>query len=132
MGNRFLSSAGVGKSCVLPIPVPNPSPTLDKNLASMGPRILSSSGVGVRRKAPETFPNSNTTLDTFQSAILDAEQTVLQGEFQTPTKLLLKILRQMNGVQKRRFYKKQTLSGAFLGGSFGPEKKIDPPPPVYA
>ena len=67
MGNRFLSSAGVGKSCVLPIRVPNPSPTLDKNLASMGPGILSSIGVGVWRKGSEAFPDSNTTLDTFQS-----------------------------------------------------------------
>ena len=66
MGNQFLSSAGVGKSCVLPIRVPNPSPTLDKNLASMGPGILSS--VGVWKKAREAFPDSNTTLDTFQSA----------------------------------------------------------------
>ena len=49
--------------------VPNPSPTLDKNLASMGPGILSSVGVGVWGKAPETFPDSNTTLDTFQSAM---------------------------------------------------------------
>ena len=40
--------------------VPNPSPTLDKNLASMGPGILSSIGVGVWRKAPEAFPDSNT------------------------------------------------------------------------
>ena len=37
LGNRFLSSACVGKSCVLPIQVPNPSPTVDKSLASMGP-----------------------------------------------------------------------------------------------
>ena len=36
----------LGKSCVLPIRVPNPSPKLDKNLASMGPGILSSVGVG--------------------------------------------------------------------------------------
>ena len=36
LGNRFLSSAGVGKSCVLPIWVPNPSPTLDKILAIHG------------------------------------------------------------------------------------------------
>ena len=34
-GNSFLSSAGVGKSCVLPVWVPNPSPTLDKNLESI-------------------------------------------------------------------------------------------------
>ena len=53
----------------LPVRMPNPSPTLDKNLASMGPGILSSVGVGVCRKAPEAFPDSNTTLDTFQSAI---------------------------------------------------------------
>ena len=75
----FLSSTGVGKSCVLPIQMPNPSPTLDKNLASMGPGILSSVGVGVWRKAPEAFPgvwrkapeafpDSNATMDTFQSA----------------------------------------------------------------
>ena len=66
--NQILSSVGVGKSCVLPIRVPNPSPTLDKNLASMGTGILSSIGVEVWRKAPEAFPDSNTTLDTFQSA----------------------------------------------------------------
>ena len=53
----------------LPIRMPNPSPTLDKNLASMGPGFLSSIGVGVWRKAPEAFPGSNTTLDTFQSVI---------------------------------------------------------------
>ena len=52
----------------LSIRMPNPTPTLDKNLASMGPGILSSIGVGVWRKAPEAFPGSNTTLDTFQSA----------------------------------------------------------------
>ena len=69
MGNRFLSSKGVGKSCGSPkTGLPNPSPTLDKNLASMGPGILSSIGVGVWRKAPEAFPGSSTTLDTFQSA----------------------------------------------------------------
>ena len=43
----------------LPIRMPNPSPTLDKNLASMGPGILSSIGVGVWRKAPEAFPDSS-------------------------------------------------------------------------
>ena len=63
MGNQFLSSKGVGKSCVLPIRWTNPSATLDKNLASMGPGILSSVGVGVWGKAPEAFPDSNTTLD---------------------------------------------------------------------
>ena len=58
----------------LPIRMPNPSPTLDKNLASMGPGFLSSIGVGVWRKAPEAFPGSNTTLHTFQSAILSPSQ----------------------------------------------------------
>ena len=53
----------------LPIRMPNPSPTLAKNLASMGPGILSTIGVGVWRKAPEAFSGSNTTLDTFQSTI---------------------------------------------------------------
>ena len=62
-GKRSLSSTGVGKSCALPIRMPNPSPTLDKNLASMGPGIFSSVGVGVWRKASEAFPDSNTTLD---------------------------------------------------------------------
>ena len=55
----------------LPIRMPNPSPTLDKNLASMGPEILSSIGVGVWRKASEAFPDSNTTLDTCRSANID-------------------------------------------------------------
>ena len=41
--NRFLSSAGVGKSCDFSLlRVPNPSPTRDKNLASMAPGISSS------------------------------------------------------------------------------------------
>ena len=69
LGNRLLSSMGVGKSYVLPMRVPNLSPTLDKNLASMGRGILSSIGVGVWGKAPEAFPDSNTTLDTCQSAM---------------------------------------------------------------
>ena len=68
VGNRSLSRVGVGKICVLPIRVPNPSPTLDENLASMDPGILSSIGVGVWRKAPEAFLDSNTTLDTCQPA----------------------------------------------------------------
>ena len=59
----------LGRVVDLPIWMPNPGPTLDKNLASMGPGILSSIGVGVWRKPPEAFPGSNTTLDTFQSAI---------------------------------------------------------------
>ena len=53
--------------------VPNPSPTLAKNLASMGPRILSSIGIGVWRKAPEAFPDSNTILDTIESEINKCE-----------------------------------------------------------
>ena len=40
--HRSFSNVGVGKGCVLPMRVPNPSPTLDKNLASMGPGLLSS------------------------------------------------------------------------------------------
>ena len=39
-------SAGVEKNCVLPMRLPNPNPTLDKNLASMGPGILFSIGSG--------------------------------------------------------------------------------------
>ena len=60
----------LGRVVDLPIRMPNPSPTLDKNLASMGPGISSSIGVGVWRKAPEAFAGSNTTLDTFQSATI--------------------------------------------------------------
>ena len=48
--------------------VPNPSPVLDKNRASMGPEILSSTGAGVWRKAPKRFPGSSSVLDKFQSA----------------------------------------------------------------
>ena len=72
LGNRFLSVRVLGRVVDLPIQMPNPSPTLDKNLASMGPGILSSIGVRVWRKAPETFPDSNTTLDTCQSAMYGA------------------------------------------------------------
>ena len=66
MGNQFFIQCGCRED---PIRVPNPNPTLDKNLASMGPGILSSIGVGVWRKAPEAYPDSHTTLDTCQSSI---------------------------------------------------------------
>ena len=68
-GKSIFIQCGCWEELCSPYAVPNPSPTLDKNLAPMGPRILSSIGVGVWRKAPEAFPDSNTTLDTFQSAI---------------------------------------------------------------
>ena len=64
----FYPARVLGRVVDLPVRMPNPSPTLDKNLASMGPGILSSIGVGVWRKAREAFPDSNTTLDTFQPA----------------------------------------------------------------
>ena len=38
-GDRFLSSAGTGKNCVLSMRVPNPSPVLDNECAPMGPEI---------------------------------------------------------------------------------------------
>ena len=72
MGDRFLSSASIGRnlslSLSLSMRVPNPSPVLDKNPALMGPEILSSTGAGVWRKAPKAFPGSNSVLDKFQSA----------------------------------------------------------------
>ena len=67
-GIDFYPVRVLGRIVDLPMRMPNPSPTLDKNLASMGPGILSSIEAGVWRKAPEAFPDSNTTLDTFQSA----------------------------------------------------------------
>ena len=77
----------------------DPSPTLDKNLASTGPGILSSIGVGVWTKAPEAFPDSNTTLDTLQSASfctknsLARRNRVVMGEHWTgsPNKRIGKI-----------------------------------------
>ena len=68
LGSRLYPVRVLGRVVDLPRRMPNPSPTLDKNLASMGPGILSSIGVGVWRKAPEAFPGPNTTLDIFQSA----------------------------------------------------------------
>ena len=50
--------------------VPNPSPVLDQNCASMGPEIISSTGAGVWRKAPKAFPHSHSVLDKFPSAKL--------------------------------------------------------------
>ena len=50
----------LGRAVFLPLRVPNPSPTLDKNLASMVPGILSSIGVGVWRNRSGAFPDSNT------------------------------------------------------------------------
>ena len=58
--------------------LPDPSPVLHKDRASMGPEILSNTGSGVWRKAPLAFPNSNSVLDRYQSAIL-AQSTWLQG-----------------------------------------------------
>ena len=68
MGDRFLSSAGTGKNCAVPMRFPNRNPVLDKNLAPMGPGILSSTGAGAWRKAPMAFPDSSSVLDKFQSA----------------------------------------------------------------
>ena len=96
LGDRFLSSVGVGKSCVLPIRVPNPSPTLDKNLASLGPGIFSSIGVGVWRRAPEAFPGSNTTLDTFQFAIVALVAFTNQRTFLAMLLPLLRLLLKRN------------------------------------
>ena len=68
MGNRSLSSVGVGKRCVLPIRVPNPSPTLEiRILHPWVQEFCPVIGVEVWRKAPEEFPDSNTTLDTYFS-----------------------------------------------------------------
>ena len=68
MGDRFLSSAGVGRSCVFSMRVVNCSPVLDKNIAPMSPEILFSTWAGVWRKAPGAFPDSNSVLDKYQSA----------------------------------------------------------------
>ena len=54
-GDRFLSSAGTGKNCLLSMRVPDPSPALDKNCAPIGPEILSGTGAGVWGKAPKYF-----------------------------------------------------------------------------
>ena len=91
----------------LPIRIPNPSPTLDKNLAPMGPGILSSIGVGDWRKAPAACPDSNTTLDTFQSATFRPFQKAL-------------------GSQKRRFVSKSTVlvSTVPKRGSSGPQPHL--------
>ena len=69
LGDRFLSSAGVGGNCARCMRLADPSPVLDKNLGPMGPEILSSTGAGVWRKAPLAFPDSSSVLDKFQSAI---------------------------------------------------------------
>ena len=69
MGDRFISSAGAGRSCGLSMRVANCSPILDKNLAPMGPDILSSAGAAVWRKAPGALPDSSSILDKFRSAI---------------------------------------------------------------
>ena len=70
MGDRYLSSAGAGRSCALPMRVPNTSPVLEKNLAPIGPGILSSIGAGVWRRGPVVFPDSSSVLHKFQFVIL--------------------------------------------------------------
>ena len=42
LGDQFLSSAGVERTCALPMRVPNPSPILDRNSSTTGSDILSS------------------------------------------------------------------------------------------
>ena len=86
MGNRFLSSAGTGTNCALPIRVPNSSPVPDKNRAPIGPEILSSTGAGVWVEAPKAFPDSSSVLDNFQSAIMPLSHSRLSvpGEIGPP------------------------------------------------
>ena len=56
--NRFLSSAGVGKSRVLPERVPSPSPTLDKILHPWVQELCPVLGSGLE-EAPPAFPDAN-------------------------------------------------------------------------
>ena len=46
LGDRLLSSAGAGRSCALPMRLPNPNPALNKNLTLVGPEMFSSTGAG--------------------------------------------------------------------------------------
>ena len=64
MGDRFLSSAGTGRTCALSLRFADRSPVPDKNPAPMGPEILSS-GAGVCRRAPMAFPDSSSVLINF-------------------------------------------------------------------
>ena len=64
VGDRFLSSAGIGKNCALPMRLPNPKS------CTHGSRNFISTGSGVWRKAPVAFPDPSSVLDKFQSAIL--------------------------------------------------------------
>ena len=43
--------------------VPDPSPVVDKNRASMGPEILSGTEAGVWREAPVAWPESSSVPD---------------------------------------------------------------------
>ena len=108
----------------LPIRMPNPTSTLDKNLASMGPGILSSIGVGVWRKAPEAFPGSNTTVDTFQSAILNPSKDPKKAERNSRKQSKRQgssLAREDQGNQnpKERFF---TTTGADAPGAAAPVK----------
>ena len=77
-GKPLFIQCGYWEELCSPYAVLNPSPTLDKNLASMGPGIVSSVGVGVWNKAPEALPDSNTILDTFQSVMYTTGMLVMQ------------------------------------------------------
>ena len=81
MGNRLLSSVGVGWSCALLCGCPNPSPILDKSLAPMGPGILSSIGAGVWSKPPGAFPGSNTVPDTIRTETITNENLEILFRF---------------------------------------------------
>ena len=45
-GRPILSSAGAGRNCARPMRLPDPSPVLDKNRASMGPEFYPVLGLG--------------------------------------------------------------------------------------
>ena len=49
LGDWFLASVGIGRSCDLPMKVPNPSPILNSSCAPMGPDTLPCIGAGVWR-----------------------------------------------------------------------------------
>ena len=85
VGSRFLSSAGVGRSCALPTRVPSPSPTLDKTLAPMGPGVLSSIGTGVWRESSGAFPESNTVLDICGQCFGGLQSSIMGSQHPSPS-----------------------------------------------
>ena len=70
LGDRFLSSAGTGKSCALSMRVPNPSPALDKHIVHPWvQKFYPVPGLGSGGRLLKRFPDSSSVVDKFRNCL---------------------------------------------------------------